>query len=987
MAENTNRDYSRPTETYSSQQSSKTQTYSSATDPQKTQIYETSEQLVSRAHQLGIGDVLMLNGNAYTITGIISQETGEAVIYNIHNLHQQPFALKLYLEFRDAKDEPNPEALQRIKSIIEPVILRLHDFGTGTSKYQHKYCFEICDFAAGGTLLTRDDYSQNFIRHTIIPQIVKGIQTLHRHKIFHCDLKPENIFWLDVECTHLVVGDYGSAKTFEETSQNVLKYTSTTKGTNFYLAPEQPRGIVSEKNDYYSFGMILLHLLYPHVVNREYLHKIVERQFERKPIIDFDQKYGHLNDLIAGLTLADVSSRWGEKEVIQWLRGENIPVVYAIDPNIQPIKLGKATIRMPQQLAEYIEDCDDWFDNLIEDAEGYGIFLRWLADIQDLERKKIFDRMIKHYRQDGKPFVKEAILRYFFPNRPVQIDMQTYDFWNTSELDEMVNQCLLQLDDMSAITPLATMKFYLFELEFSLRQVFIAIDGQAKLILANTLNRIEELLNILPKANFDDCLCQWYAKISKKSFPPIILCTLTTTDQFFRYLEVQSNWYDKLFVDNEVYDIFLRWLIGVQGEKRKKIFENMVKHYRQDGKEFVKDAILRYFSYGYPVQVDTISYNLWDTSDLQTIVNDLFYHLDNISRTTSIESLKFYLFQLEFALREVETMKSVGQSKLIAKKVLDKIEGVLNLSPKKSFDDYICYFYRNIPNGVVLPVLFYTFGQKCSLQAIWSNFNQDIDTQLKALGFSGNMTSVYEYLFNLAKDCVAKGDVITCLPLLRQFISRMPEFFVRIQNEKTFNTNGEIKKFLDAIYSPAFKKAQTAFKNAEYEVQEAQKILSSCQKAASKVERRWEYESIYTSFGKAKSSLLIAQNKFDSKDYKALLEIPVIIQNVLKIVNNAVSNAKTLQTKCEREHDEILIKKITTGLAWTMAVTIGVVVCGIIFVNWNAIAQTVSYFIHDCVAAVGMLFQQFLVFVGNVLKGIGMILLIIFFIAVLFNSK
>lgn len=307
-------DSSKKTLTYSnSAQENKTQTYSDSQNFPKTQTYSDSESepayiydltqiygsssnfsgglTITTTHNLTIGDVVVLNDASYTITGIISEGTGEAVIYTIQDSSDDIFALKLYFEFPNPKDEPNPKALERIKQINDPDILRLYDFGTGINKYQGKYCFEICDFARGGNLVGQNYDSLDFIIGTIIPQMFNGIQTLHKHKIYHCDLKPENIFWLDAEHSDLVIGDYGSAKTFEETSQKHLTHTSTTKGTNFYLAPEQPRGIVSAKNDYYSFGMILLHLLYPQYVTHEYLHKIIERQYERKPIIDYKPEY------------------------------------------------------------------------------------------------------------------------------------------------------------------------------------------------------------------------------------------------------------------------------------------------------------------------------------------------------------------------------------------------------------------------------------------------------------------------------------------------------------------------------------------------------------------------------------------------------------------------------------------------------------------------------------------------------------------------
>ena len=435
------------TQAYSSgsEDLNKTQAYSSNGD--KTKAYETTLETANKtvgyesqepvridktdAHGLGVGDEIVLNGKEYRIIEIISGDniTGEAVIYKIQH-DGNDFALKLYYKFSNPKDEPNSEALRRIKEIVDPDILKLHDFGTNDNKYLNKYCFEICDFAMGSDLLSvsniKDKYTVDFLRSNVIPEIFKGIRTLHDYKIYHCDLKPQNIFYLDENQTDLIIGDYGSAKTFEESSEKKSRRTSTFKGTDFYLAPEQARGIVSEKNDYHSFGMILLHLLYPETVNQENLNKIIERQFARKPIIDFNPEFGRINDLIAGLTLVEASSRWSENEVKAWLRGDDVEIKYSgtVDADVQPINLGKTIIRTVEDLVSYIENDSGWHDNLIEDNEGYTLLLRWVSDLQGVEQKKVFDKMVRSYQQDGKDYVYQAILRYFNPDRPVHVDMK-----------------------------------------------------------------------------------------------------------------------------------------------------------------------------------------------------------------------------------------------------------------------------------------------------------------------------------------------------------------------------------------------------------------------------------------------------------------------------------------------------------------------------------------------------------------------------------
>ncbi|MCB0836607.1 MAG: protein kinase, partial [Bacteroidetes bacterium] len=303
-------------------------------------------------HQLGVGDSVQLNGKTYQILRIISSNSREAVIYQVKNDQGKILALKLYHEHRNKRHEPNTTALFRISEIDDPDILKLYDFGTEDKKYQGKYCFEISDFAFGGNLLDtpnfKEIYSPRFLEEVVVDEIFKGIKKLHDKKIFHCDLKPQNIFFLKDNHSDLVIGDYGSSKTFEEGSEDQAKQFGTVIATHAYMPPEQGKGIISEKVDYYAFGMILLHLLYPeHFAQADNFAKtdtkkvseIVEKQYAQKPIIEFNPQYGRLNELIGGLTLFMPQNRWGREEVEKWLRKEPVTVRYQGESLINPINV------------------------------------------------------------------------------------------------------------------------------------------------------------------------------------------------------------------------------------------------------------------------------------------------------------------------------------------------------------------------------------------------------------------------------------------------------------------------------------------------------------------------------------------------------------------------------------------------------------------------------------------------------------------------
>ena len=533
--------------------SNKTQTYS---DSNKTSIYGDSGKRTKKSvHNLKAGDNIVLNDIEYLIIEIISESTGEAVIYKIEDNTQNIFALKLYFEFHSPENEPNTEALSRINKIEDVDILNLIDFGTGINKYEGKYCFEISDFAHGFDLLSveslKEKYSLDFIVKEVIPQIFKGILKLHQNRIYHCDLKPQNVFFLDKEQKEIVIGDYGSSKTFEFDAAKSSRKTTTVKGTDFYLPPEQARGFISKKNDYYSFGMILLHLFYPDKIlinedepkslSHEKLKQIIERQFEAKAIIDFNSKYQRINSLIEGLTLVDFNLRWGKEQVQQWIEGKNIELTYRKSTRIKSgtqvseitLKFGKHTINSLTDLRDYILNDKNWYEDLIEDTENRKEFIDWMLSYYggDRSKRSAFNRIVKNYSQEGIDFVADAIIRFFIPEHPVMFGLKLIDFAGSKDLKKTTAEAFsFLISDLWDISSNKNIKLYLFRYEFALRHTKNSEEASRALkILYKNLS-----LNVNAENDFEDYKVYAYTAVSKKS--------LTNIKQFlFDYLPATSK--------------------------------------------------------------------------------------------------------------------------------------------------------------------------------------------------------------------------------------------------------------------------------------------------------------------------------------------------------------------------------------------------------------------------------------------------------------
>jgi len=625
------------TTTYGSSDINKTETYGNS-ENQETTAYNTNQEATaayhdlqnkefkSKTHGIGVGDELTLRDTKFTITGIISEGTGEAVIYKVENGSKQTFALKLYFEFSNSKEEPNFETLKRIKDIADPDILKLHDFGVGGDKYQGKYCYEISDFAAGGDLFAvanfKEKYTKDFIEKSIVPEILNGIRKLHEFKIYHCDLKPSNIFFKDRNQTDLLIGDYGSAKAYDLETIKEIRKTSTVKGTETYLAPEQPRGIISEKNDYYSFGIILLHLLYPEQfssenntrqVDKRKFEKIVERQYNSQPVVDFNPSYKRLNNLIEGLTLINHINRFGKNEVEKWLKGEEVQVKYKATEisTVQPVKLGYATIKTDKDFIEILETKSTWWEDLFEDVDTYFALKAWIGSYQDVSSRKIFDEMIHYYKPLGKEYVKESAIRYFDPEREIRIDMHSFNFFTTENIIDEVERYIKKLDEIWKITSFEKVRFYLFQMEFSLKQLSLTMDGQNLVLVNSIIEKISSVFSSTPES-FDSRKTRIQDKFATKNEKESYIKLVNLFYLFFkerRYIDTKNQKFDDIME------------IALSYAKDETLFDD--KFCEAELKVYIRDKQLDH------IQQDDYSGFLFSV-----------FH-DNIKSNLSIDSIKF----------------------------------------------------------------------------------------------------------------------------------------------------------------------------------------------------------------------------------------------------------------------------------------------------------------------------------------------------------
>ncbi len=211
--------------------------------------------------------------------------------------------------------------------------------------------FEVTEYCAGGdvrALLAHWPLPDALLRE-LLQQVTETLAALHARHILHRDLKPENLLLRTLTPLDVVLIDFGASSL-----KMATQYFTKGARTAHYAAPEVLTGVLDEKSDWWSLGMVLLEALrgrhpFEGLSEQIALHQLATQAVEVSGVVDARWRM-----LCRGLLLRNPAQRWGAEEVRRWLAGDDslsVPEDRGTGVAVRPYVLLKAECRTRADLA------------------------------------------------------------------------------------------------------------------------------------------------------------------------------------------------------------------------------------------------------------------------------------------------------------------------------------------------------------------------------------------------------------------------------------------------------------------------------------------------------------------------------------------------------------------------------------------------------------------------------------------------------------
>ena len=270
-------------------------------------------------------DFFELEGKKYKNEGILSDSSGEAIVFTVTK-DGKKFALKLY--YYDPDHRPNHKILEKIRQLggsglLVPIVS--HGVWNNPELPGEKNDYELMEFCEGGSL---DGVVLEGNEKALTEVAVKmgaAIDFLSKHGILHRDIKPANFFYKDKAKTQIVLADFGISVECPE--GGFVKIDEMRSPV--YAAPEFYTNVPGEpaevgvESDYFSLGVSLLCLWIGKAKLTANESKLLRSKLNETLPMPSDMSH-HMVSLLKALTRLKMSDRANFEDIKRWVKGEDL---------------------------------------------------------------------------------------------------------------------------------------------------------------------------------------------------------------------------------------------------------------------------------------------------------------------------------------------------------------------------------------------------------------------------------------------------------------------------------------------------------------------------------------------------------------------------------------------------------------------------------------------------------------------------------------
>lgn len=336
------------------------------------------------------------------------QHGAEADVIRVRDAAGQELMIKLYRP----EISPDPDVWRALPQLRTANLVRVHETGQAGGR-----SYEVMEYLAGGNLraLTGQKFEADAITE-VVRQLTAALATLHAANITHRDIKPENILLRSrdpgsYDRPEFVLTDFGLSRHLD---QSML--FSTAARTLIYTAPETFYDHVSVARDWWSLGVIVHELAtgkrpFAGLSEHPIMMQLARHAFPVDDVAD-----PRIRLLCRGLLVHDFETRWGLKQVRQWLDGESP----AVPKNRGPADQHTADIRPFLFLGEHYTEprvlalamAQNWQvaarQHFARLGEHFNDLRNWLSQFDDPDRfdvagrREMVDELSDPGSADGK---------------------------------------------------------------------------------------------------------------------------------------------------------------------------------------------------------------------------------------------------------------------------------------------------------------------------------------------------------------------------------------------------------------------------------------------------------------------------------------------------------------------------------------------------------------------------------------------------------